>query len=84
MNRIILLLTLQISFLFCSMNMEGFYEGQFGKTYESDYFEWNMWDPNFYLETRLYASPIQNSNFYIKISLVRLTNKTYITCSLFC
>ena len=46
--------------------MEGFYEGQFGKTYESDSFEWNMWDPNFYLETRLYGNPIKNSDFYIK------------------
>ena len=46
--------------------MQGFHESQFGKTYESDSFKWNMWDPNFYFETRLYASPIENSNLYIK------------------
>ena len=66
MNKIILLLGMFFSFLFCSINMEGFYESQFGKTYESDSFEWNMWDPNFYFETRLHVSPVQNSNFYIK------------------
>ena len=54
------------SFLFCSINMQGFHESQFGKTYESDSFKWNMWDPNFYFETRLYANPIENSNLYIK------------------
>ena len=66
MRRIILLFFLQSSVVLCSINMEGFYEGQFGKTYESDSFEWNMWDPNFYLETRLYGNPIKNSDFYIK------------------
>ena len=49
-----------------SISMEGIYEGQFGKTYESDAFEWNMWDPNYCLETRLYGNPIHNSDFYIK------------------
>ncbi len=49
-----------------SISMEGFYETQFGKTYESDSFSWNMWDPNLYLETRLYGSPIKNSSFYVK------------------
>ena len=53
--------------------MEGIYEGQFGKTYESDAFEWNMWDPNYYLETRLYGNPINNSDFYIKL----YTDKDY-------
>ena len=46
--------------------MQGFHESQFGKSYESESFKWNMWDPNFYFETRLYASPIENSNLYIK------------------
>ena len=66
MKRVIILFSLQFSVVLCSINMEGFYEGQFGKTHESDAFEWNMWDPNFYLETRLYGNPIDNSNFYIK------------------
>ena len=54
-----------ISVLF-SMNINGFYEGQFGRSYESDAFKWNIWDPNFYLETRINGSPNQNSNYYIK------------------
>ena len=58
-----------------SIYMEGFHESQFGKGYESDTFKWNMWDPNFYLETRLYGSPIQNSDFYIKF----YANKDYET-----
>ena len=49
-----------------SMNIHGFYEGQFGRAYESDAFEWNIWDPNFYLETRINGSPNPNSNYYIK------------------
>ena len=66
MKKIILLNILLLSIGLSSINMEGIYEGQFGKTYESDAFEWNMWDPNFYLETRLYGNPIKNSDFYIK------------------
>ena len=66
MKKILILFLAHLSVLLCSINMEGFYEGQFGKTYESDAFEWNMWDPNFYLETRLYGNPIDNSDFYIK------------------
>ena len=49
-----------------SMNIHGFYEGQFGRAYESDAFEWNIWDPNFYLATRINGSPNPNSNYYIK------------------
>ena len=56
-----------------AIDMEGIYESQFGKTYESDAFEWNIWDPNFYLETRLYGNPISNSNYYIKL----YTDKDY-------
>jgi len=46
--------------------MEGFYEGQYGRSYESDVFDWNIWEPNLYLETRLYGEPVKNSNLYIK------------------
>ena len=46
--------------------MEGFYEGQFGRGYQSDFFEWNIWDPNYYLETRINGSPMYGSNIYIK------------------
>jgi len=66
MNKSLLILFILSSIALGSINMEGFYESQFGKTYESDAFEWNMWDPNFYLETRLYGSPIENSDYYIK------------------
>ena len=55
-----------LSFAWSSIWMEGFYEGQFGKNYESDFFEWNMWNPNYYLETRLNGSPIEGSDFYVK------------------
>ena len=51
-----------------AFNMEGIYESQMGKIKESDSFEWNMWDPNFYLETRFYGSPINNSSFYFKLN----------------
>ena len=65
MNRF-LYISIGFSLAWSSIWMEGFYEGQFGKNYESDFFEWNMWDPNYYLETRLYGSPIKGSDFYIK------------------
>ena len=66
MKKIILIYFLLFSVGLPSISMEGIYESQFGKTYESDAFEWNMWDPNYYLETRLYGNPIHNSDFYIK------------------
>ena len=65
-NSNIMISLLYLSFLFPSINMEGFYEGQFGRGYESDIFEWNIWDPNLYLETRLHGSPVKNSDYYIK------------------
>ncbi len=49
-----------------SMNIEGFYESQIGRTQESDSFDWNIWDPNFYLETRMYGNPNNNTSYYIK------------------
>ena len=64
--RKIILLYLLFSFELFAINMEGIYESQFGKTYESDAFKWNMWDPNFYLETRLHGNPIDKANFYLK------------------
>ena len=51
-----------------ALNMEGIYESQLGKTKESDAFKWNMWDPNFYLETRFNGSPINNASFYFKLN----------------
>ena len=65
MNRI-LYIFITSSLAWSYIGMEGFYESQFGKSYESDFFEWNMWDPNYYLETRIYGSPIKGSDFYIK------------------
>jgi len=67
-NKIIiaLILFLFLNLLFSQIKMEGFFEGQLGKNYESDFFKWNTWDPNFYLETRFYGSPVANSNFYFK------------------
>jgi len=48
------------------VKLEGYFEGQFGKTYDSESFKWNMWDPNYYLETRLTATPIANTEAYLK------------------
>ena len=66
MKKIFFWLFLSLSFLFCSMRMEGFYEGQFGRAYESDAFSWNIWSPNLYFENRLYGNPTNNSDYYIK------------------
>jgi hypothetical protein len=68
MKKIILIsvLFLVTGFLFSQIRMEGFYEAQFGRSFESDQFEWNIWDPNFYLETRFYANPIQNTDLFFK------------------
>ena len=63
---VILLFLLQFMNLFSQVRMEGFFQGEFGKTNESDQFEWNMWDPNYFLETRFYANPIANSNLFFK------------------
>ena len=71
--KLIFILFLITTNLFCSMNMEGFYEGQYGRSYESDVFDWNIWEPNLYLETRLYGEPVNHSNFYIKF----YTDKDY-------
>jgi len=65
MRKVILLYLLFLMKLF-AINMDGIYESQFGKTYESDAFKWNMWDPNFYLETRLHGNPVDKANFYLK------------------
>lgn len=66
MKSIMISISLVYSYAFSAINMEGLYEGQFGKTQKSDAFEWNMWDPNYYLETRLFGNPVNNSDFYIK------------------
>ena len=61
MRNLIIIMLIHVVF---AINMEGIYESQLGKEYESDAFKWNMWDPNFYLETRFYGNPINNSSFY--------------------
>ena len=66
MIRNIAFIIIYFAAIWPSINMEGFYEGQFGKSYQSDAFKWNMGDPNYYLETRLYGNPFYNSDFYIK------------------
>ncbi len=66
MKKLFLLSLLFSTFALSAINMEGYFESQFGKTYESDAFEWNMWDPNFYVETRLFGNPVSNSDFYLK------------------
>ncbi len=49
------------------IKMEGYLEGQFGRTYDSDEYKWNMWDPNYYIETRFFSSPLKNAEMFFKI-----------------
>ena len=65
MRNLIIIIPIHVIF---AINMEGIYESQLGKAYESDAFKWNMWEPNFYLETRFYGNPINNSSFYFKLN----------------
>lgn len=52
--------------LLAQIKLEGYLEGSFGKTYDNDIYEWNTWDPNFYLESRIIANPVANSEMYLK------------------
>ena len=63
---IICIFILFISQLNAQIKLEGYFETQFGRTYTSDSFRWNMWDPNFYLESRISGSPVANTDFYFK------------------
>ena len=71
MSKKILLLFLQLlMFTFqaqTQIRLEGYLEGQFGSKYESEGFHWNMWDPDYKVEMRLWASPIANSEMYVKL-----------------
>ncbi len=49
------------------IKMEGYLEGQFGRTYDSEEYKWNMWDPNYYIETKFFSSPIRNAEVFFKI-----------------
>ncbi len=49
------------------IKMEGYLEGQFGRTYDSEEYKWNMWDPNYYIETRFFSSPLKNAEVFFKI-----------------
>lgn len=49
------------------MQMQGYFSAEFGKNLENDQFNWNMWDPNIYLETKLYGQPLPNSDIYFKL-----------------
>ena len=64
-------LSLLLTLLFYSlsagqMQMQGYFNAEFGKNLENDQFEWNMWDPNIYLETKLFGQPLPNSDIYLK------------------
>ena len=73
MKYLLYLILIQcINILYC-MEIQGFYESQFGRSYESDAFKWNIWDPNFYLETRIQGSPNQYSNWIFDPSTITLT-----------
>ena len=49
-----------------NINMEGYLEGQFWRTFNSENFEWDMPTPKFLVETRFHGSPIANTNYYFK------------------
>ena len=65
-KKLFIIKLINLSCLLFSMNFEGFYESQIGRTQESDSFDWNIWDPNFYLETRMFGNPNNNTSYYIK------------------
>ena len=65
-KKILIIKIINLSCLLYSMNIEGFYESQIGRTQESDSFDWNIWDSNFYLETRMFGNPNNNTSYYIK------------------
>lgn len=46
--------------------MEGYLEGQFWRTFNSENFEWDMPTPKLLVETRFYGSPVANTNYYFK------------------
>lgn len=48
------------------LQMQGYFSAEFGKNLENDQFDWNMWDPNIYLETKLYGQPLPSSDLYLK------------------
>ena len=52
--------------LHAQIRLEGYFESVFGTKYESDSFNWNVWDPDFKVEFRLFAHPIANSEAYVK------------------
>jgi len=50
-----------------SINLKGYIEAQFGTKYDTDSFHWNMWDPDYKTELRLWTSPISNSEAFVKL-----------------
>ncbi|MBS3767626.1 MAG: hypothetical protein KGY75_05865 [Candidatus Cloacimonetes bacterium] len=49
------------------LHLEGYLEGNFAARYESESFNWNMWDPEAKVELRFWSNPIQNTDFYMKL-----------------
>ena len=74
-KKILIIKLINLSCLLHSMNIEGFYESQIGRTQESDSFDWNIWDSNFYLETRMFGNPNNNTSYYIKFYPYKDYNK---------
>ncbi len=73
---IIFILLIQLA-VFAQVRMEGFYDLNFGKSYNSGDFKYNFWDPNYYFETRFYANPIHNSSLFFKFYSDRDNNNYY-------
>ncbi len=67
LNILIFILLMTLIPLVAQVRVEGNMEGQFGATQTANYFNWNMWDPNFNIETRFYANPAANTEAYMKL-----------------
>jgi len=65
---ILIILNLITILLANNLRIEGYFDAQFGRNLENDEFEWNMWDPNIYLETKLFGNPFPNSDIYFKFN----------------
>ncbi len=77
-KKIIFLLIFAFSLsVFAQVKMEGFYELDFGKSYENSDFKYNFWDPNYYFETKLFANPVNNSSLFLKFYSDKDNNNYY-------
>jgi len=75
-SKILFLLCLLLlsTLLSAQVRLEGNIEGQFGYTKNNDKFNWNMWDPNYWIEGRVYANPAPRTEAYAKFNITKDDN----------